>query len=222
MFNPFNRALEVLATAVHERCPRDKRTPGQKAIGGRSTPLSKPSITLLDSPVSLGVPFALGMLTRLTQLLLVWFAVIGMLVQSMWGAVPAGHGLCIGCEQSEGWGVTISQPCAATQKNCCAEHEEEASREPTSGSVIHATGHCGCIDIPIGGSLGAVVAGSTRPNVPAVQDFKPLPQFHCTSLVFSMSSGLNTSCWARAGPAWADGPPPRLLIPRARCTIYTV
>ncbi|MEK6701760.1 MAG: hypothetical protein AABZ53_05825 [Planctomycetota bacterium] len=163
------------------------------------------------------------MVTRLVHPLLVWLAFAGFVLQSACVGVPFGHGLCIGCDREGSAGWTISEPCVPGVRDCCAdEHHEGESAECLSGPAVHDPADCGCIDVPLMGGMTAFVSAPVRIDVAASQLFDhvlPVPVFLADQHRFGIQ---DLTCWARAGPMWWDGSPPRLLTPLARWTVLTV
>jgi len=162
------------------------------------------------------------MVTRFFHFLLVLLASLGFLFQSIWAGVPNGHGLCLGCERDGGWGWTISEPCVPGVRDCCEEDHEADESRLASGPIAHSSDECGCVDVPLNGSIAAAVAGPVRADLSVAECFKGAPTEQWMPAGDALGLAHYPTCWARAGPMWMDGTPPRLLTPMARMTVLTV
>jgi len=162
------------------------------------------------------------MVTRFFHFLLVLLASVGFLFQSMWAGMPSGHGLCLGCERDGGWGWTISEPCEPAVRDCCEEDHEAAESRSASVPPSHGSNDCGCVDVPMSGSVATAVVGPVRADRSAAECFKGAPAKQWMPAGDALSLARHPARWARAGPMWMAGTPPRLLAPMARMTVLTV
>jgi hypothetical protein len=162
------------------------------------------------------------MVTRYTHFLLVLLAGVGFLFQSMWAGVPSGHGLCLGCDNNGGWGWTISKPCVPGVRDCCDEDHDADEIQRASGPAAHGSNECGCVDVPLNGSVATAVSGPARADLSIAECFKNASTVQWVPAGDGLNETHYPPCWARAGPMWITGTPPRMLTPMARMTVLTV
>lgn len=161
---------------------------------------------------------------RVLQTSLVLLALVGFLFQGIWAGAPAGQSLCIGCEREDNdWRWDICEPCIPGVRDCCddVQRSDECSDCPL-GSSAQTPSSCNCIDIPLIGGMPTLLSAPVRADsfFPAVvQDTFPNTPAVCAQWAYDLHS---PAYWARAGPMWRDGAPPRLLAPIARWTVLTI
>lgn len=163
------------------------------------------------------------MVNRLVYPVLVWLAFAGFVLQSACAGLPFGHGLCIGCDRDGSAGWTISEPCVPGVRDCCDdEHRKDGATDGSSGQAVHEPASCGCIDVPLMGGMTVVASAPVRVDLsvgPTFDQALLIPAFPTDQYRLGIQ---DLTCWARAGPMWWDGSPPRLLTPLARWTVLTV
>lgn len=156
------------------------------------------------------------MIHRAAQLVLIWFGVLGFLVQSLTGGIPAGQVLCIGCEGGSGW--AISDPCTPESGvNCCSEADHAIADDDSAAPMIGGLAECDCSDVPlISGAAAIVLSSAGDSSLGEIANAVPL--LHEVYGVSLVADSMRPSFSARAGPCI----PARGLNPRSRCTVLVI